>query len=122
MNADFYTEAWLIYLLTSAIFIILFHFLLKLFFKSFWIVYISLMTFAVGLLTPIDNSVDSINAIAPAIMVLGLSGMDNLFANTPDWSLTIKSLIFLVSALVLAQLSLIVGRLSWVRFKGQNHE
>ena len=117
MHADFYLQSWLIYLLTSSIFLILIYFMLKLFFKSFWVIACTWTTFAVGLLTPIDNSVETVNAIAPAVMVMGLSGMDNLFASTPDWTLTLNSMIYLGFAIIIAQLLLVIGRMSWTRLK-----
>jgi len=120
MHADFYTEAWLMYLLTSAIFLVLLFLMLRLFFKSFWIVGVTMTLFSVGLLTPMNNSVGQVDAIAPAIMVMGLSGMDNLFASSPDWSLTIKSFFYLLGFIALAQTLLIISRMAWLKFKAQS--
>jgi len=117
MHADFYIQSWLIYSLTSAIFLILLYFMLKLFFKSFWVIGCTWTTFAAALLTPIDNSVETVNAMAPAVMVMGLSGMDNLFTSTPDWTLTLNSMIYLGFAIIIAQLLLIIGRMTWTRIK-----
>ena len=118
VHEDYYWIAWAIYSVTALLFLLAFYWLIKnIKFTYFRNILFSLV--AAILLLPMDNS-GQIAAIAPTIMMIGLSGMDNIFMQAPQWQLTIDALWWLANGSLIATLSSILATFTYLKLSEQH--
>ena len=103
LHEEYYLAAWLIYCVTALAFLAAFYWFIKPI-KFLQVRCGLLAIFAALILIPMPNSAIN-DAWAPAIMMLGLSGMDNVFASNPQWQETIDAATLLFKGSTIALLS-----------------